>query len=64
VHQQRLFPRRAAARNLIQRARADGLGAFRAIRADGEAVDFVAQAPEVEQDRRVDRKGKLAPVKR
>ena len=46
MQQQRALARRADAGNLVERAGADRAAAFLAVRADGEAVGFVAQALE------------------
>ena len=62
MHQQRLFTRRADAGDLVQRAGADRLGALFAVGADREAVRFVAQALDVEQDGGVDGQRQLAAV--
>ncbi|KAF1856274.1 hypothetical protein Lal_00000685 [Lupinus albus] len=63
VQQQRPLARRANARNFIKRAGRDRAAALFAVRADGEAVNLVAQALQVEQHRRIDRQHLLPPVR-
>ena len=44
MRQKRTLARRPDARHIVERRRADGLGPFRAMRADGEAMRLVAHS--------------------
>src|SRR5688572_12817289 len=63
VHQQRPLAPRADAGNLVERTRRHALRALLAMGADGKAVGLVAQALEIEEGRRVGRKGHLATAR-
>src|SRR5882672_6850642 len=62
--QQRLFPSRGDARNLLQRACAYGFGAAFAVAADRKAVSFVAQALQIVENRAllIEAERRLAPA--
>ncbi len=60
VEEEGLFAGRANAGDIVQRAGGERLAALFAVGADGEAVGFVAQALEVEEDGAVWRQGEFA----